>query len=138
MALPAPRFTMRATLFAMPTHSACVVAGASPDEVGSIGRSDQIQLRANRVGTLVTGRAGDLVIDYALGLPGPVYDIMWNPATGWFAVTIYRGEQAVRWDNRPGTNPGYPRVDDVLGATTPRTILEALDVPSDAISYAEA
>jgi hypothetical protein len=63
---------------------------------------------------------------------------MWNAETGWFAVTIYRGEQAVRWDNRPGAEAGYPRVDDVLGATTPRTILEALDVPADAIGYASA
>lgn len=95
-------------------------------------------MRANRLGTLVTGRPGDLVIDFALDLGGPVYDVMWNPETGWFAVTVYRGEQAVRWDNRPGTNPGYPRVDDILGATTPSTILEALDVPADAIGYVEA
>lgn len=122
----------------MATRSACVVAGASPDELAAIGSSDRIEVRTNRLGALVTGRPGDLVIDYALGVEGPVYDIMWNAETGWFAVTIYRGEQAVRWDNRPGTNPGYPRVDDVLGATTPRTILEALDVPSDVIGYAEA
>lgn len=122
----------------MSTRSACVVVGASPSEVAALGRSDEIALRANRLGTLVTGRPGDLVIDYALGHEGPVYDIMWNATTGWFAVTIYRGEHVTRWDNRPGTNPGYPRVDDVLGATTPRTILQALDVPCEAIGYAEA
>lgn len=122
----------------MATRSACVVVGASPDELLAIGSSDEITLRANRLGTLVTGRPGDLVIDYALGVTGPVYDIMWNADTGWFAVTIYRGEQPVRWDNRPGTDPGYPRVDDVLGATTPRKILEVLDVPSEVIGYAEA
>lgn len=122
----------------MPTNSACVIAGASPDQVAAVGKSDAVQLRANRLGTLVTGRPGDLVIDYAHELPGPIYDVMWNPQTGWFAVTIYRGQDVVRWDNRPGTNPGYPRVDDVLGAQTPRTILAALDVPGDAIGYAEA
>ena len=122
----------------MPTRSACVVVGATPAELAAIGTGDQIAARANRLGTLVTGRPGDLVIDFALGVTGPVYDVMWNAETGWFAVTIYRGEQAVRWDNRPGTNPGYPRVDDVLGATTPRTILEALDVPPEVIGYAEA
>lgn len=122
----------------MATRSACVIAGAKPDEVAARGTSDRISLRENRLGTLVTGRPGDLVIDYALDLPGPVYDVMWNPETGWFSVTIYRGEQATRWDNRPGTNPGYPRADDVLGASTPRTILAALDVPADAIGYAEA
>ncbi len=122
----------------MSTRSACVIAGASPAEVAAQGQSDAIALHTNRLGTLVTGRPGDLVIDYALALPGPVYDVMWNAATGWFAVTIYRGERATRWDNRPGTNPGYPRTEHVLGASTPRTILEALDVPFDAIGYVEA
>ena len=122
----------------MPTRSACVIAGAKPAVVAARGTTDKVTLRENRLGTLVTGRPGDLVIDYALDLPGPVYDVMWNPETGWFAVTIYRGEKATRWDNRPGTDPGYPRTGDVLGASTPRTILEALDVPADAIGYAEA
>jgi hypothetical protein len=54
-------------------------------------------------------------------------------------VTIYRGEnQPVRWDNRPGEDAGYPRVPDVLGATTPSAILEALDVPADDVGYALA
>lgn len=122
----------------MTTRSACVIAGATPDQVAAVGVTDAVQLRANTLGTLVTGRPGDLVIDYALALPGPVYDVMWNARTRWFAVTIFRGENAVRWDNRPGEDAGYPRATDVLGATTPRTILEALDMPADAIGYAEA
>lgn len=119
----------------MSTRSACVVTGATPD---SIPAKDSIEVRANKLGTLITGRAGDLVVDLAFELEGPVYDVMWNTETGWFAVTIYRHGNAVRWDNRPGTDAGYPRVDDVLGATTPRTILAALDIPADAIGYAEA
>ena len=115
-----------------------MIAGASPEQAAAVGTKESIAMRPNRLGTLVTGRPGDLVIDYAFELAGPVYDVMWNSDTGWFAVTIYRGDKAVRWDNRPGTNPGYPRVDDVLGATTPREILAALDVPSDVIGYAEA
>jgi hypothetical protein len=64
---------------------------------------------------------------------------MYNAGTGWFAVTVYRGlAQTTRWDNRPGTNPGYPRVDDILGATTPLSILDALDIPPGVIGYAEA
>jgi hypothetical protein len=118
----------------MPTRSVCVIAGATPEQVAAVGTSDAIAMRANRIGTLVTGRPGDLVIDYAHELRGPVYDVMWNAETGWFAVTIYQGEQAVRWDNRTG-DAGYPRVPDVLGATTPRTILDALDVPPEAIGY---
>ncbi|HEY5950171.1 MAG TPA: hypothetical protein VIV40_31965 [Kofleriaceae bacterium] len=122
----------------MATRTACVIAGATPDAVAAQGVTEAIALRPNRLGTLVTGRPGDLVIDYALGFSGPVYDVMWNPETTWFAVTVYRGERVTRWDNRPGTNPGFPRVDDVLGASTPRTILAALDVPADVIGYAEA
>ena len=122
----------------MATRSACVVAGARPDEVAAVGKTDHVAMRPNRLGTLVTGRPGDLVIDYGFELSGPVYDVMWNAETGWFAVTIYRGEQVTRWDNRPGTNPGYPRVDDVLGASTPRTILQALDIPPETIGYVEA
>lgn len=122
----------------MSTRSACVIAGATPEEINAFASKPSIEVRTNKLGTLITGRPGDLVIDLAAHFTGPVYDVMWNAKTTWFAVTIYRGEQAVRWDNRPGDDAGYPRVDDVLGATTPRTILEALDVPADVIGYAEA
>jgi hypothetical protein len=121
------------------TRTACVVSGAEPDDVAKIGTSPAIVLRPNKLGTLVTGRPGDLVIDYAAELAGPVYDIMYSAKTGWFVVTVYRGlEHTVRWDNRPGTHPGYPRTDDILGATTPIGILAALDVPASALGYAEA
>jgi hypothetical protein len=124
---------------AFTTRTACVIQGAAPDRVAQIGTSDRIALRPNKRGTLVTGRPGDLVIDYAAELQGPVYDIMYSARTGWFAVTVYRGlEHTTRWDNRPGTNPGYPRTDDILGATTPIEILDVLDVPASAIGYAEA
>ncbi|MEO8706878.1 MAG: hypothetical protein ABI867_43025 [Kofleriaceae bacterium] len=119
------------------TRTACVITGSDPDEVARIGTSAKVTLRANRLGTLVTGRPGDLVIDYASELAGPVYDIMYSARTGWFSVTVYRGVVgAVRWDNRPGTNPGYPRADDILGASSPSAILDALDVPPAAIGYA--
>lgn len=121
----------------MSTRSACVITGATVGQVTDVGTSDNIQLRASKLGTLVTGRPGDLVVEYALAFEGPVYDVMWNPNTGWFAVTIYRGQDATRWDNRTG-DAGYPRVPDVLGASTPRTILDALDIPPDVIGYAEA
>jgi hypothetical protein len=120
-------------------RTACVVVGAAPDAVAAIGTNDRTTLRANKLGTLVTGRPGDLVIDYAAELDGPVYDVMYSPRTGWFSVTVFRGLQPpTRWDNRPGTNPGYPRVDDILGATTPLAILEALDVPASALDYRSA
>jgi hypothetical protein len=121
------------------TRTACVVFGATPEEVAAVGCHDRMTSRANRHGTLITGRPGDLVIDYAAELPGPVYDVMYNPDTGWFSVTVYRGlSQPVRWDNRPGTDPGYPRADDILGARTPIAILDALDVPAAAIGYTQA
>jgi hypothetical protein len=41
----------------------------------------------------------------------------------------------VRWDNRPGTDPGYTRIGDVLGATSPTMILAALDIPAAALGY---
>jgi hypothetical protein len=123
----------------MSTRTACVVAGATPDEVAAIGAGDDVQMRVNRHGTLVTGRPGSRVIDYAAELTGPVYDVMYNPDTGWFVVTVYRQlNPPMRWDNRPGTNPGYSRVDDILGATTPSSILEALDIPATAIGYVVA
>ncbi|HEU4731534.1 MAG TPA: hypothetical protein VFT22_26750 [Kofleriaceae bacterium] len=120
-------------------RTACVVVGAAPDQVAAVGTNDRTTLRANKLGTLVTGRPGELVIDYAAELPGPVYDLMYSPMTGWFSVTVFRGlEPPVRWDNRPGTNAGYPRIDDVLGATTPTAILDALDVPATALGYHDA
>jgi hypothetical protein len=116
------------------TRSAVVVVGIAPDVIP---KRDNIDVRANKLGVLITGKPGDLVVDLAYELEGPVYDVMWNAQTSWFAVTIYRGGggDAVRWDNKPGTDCGYPRVEDVLGATTPQAILTALDIPADAIGY---
>jgi hypothetical protein len=123
----------------VPTRSACVIADATPDDVRAVAASDRITIRANKLGTLVTGQPDGLVIDWAAELEGPVYDIMYNAGTNWFAVTIYRGEaQPVRWDNRPGEDAGYPRVPDILGATSPAAILAALDVPADDLGYAPA
>src|SRR5688572_27593441 len=67
-----------ATSDAPAAKTACVVVGAAPEEVAAVGRNDRTTLRANRLGTLVTGRPGDLVIDYAAELPGPVYDVMYS------------------------------------------------------------
>ena len=118
---------------------ACVVVGAAPDQVAAIGTNERTTLRPNKLGTLVTGRPGDLVIDYAAELTGPVYDVMYSARTGWFSVTVFRGLQPPeRWDNRPGTNPGYRRIGDVLGATSPTMILDALDIPPTAIGYCGA
>ena len=124
---------------ALATQTACVVCGAPPEDVALLGTHDRISIRGNSLGTLVTGRPGDLVIDYATSFDGPIYDVMYSPRTGWFSVTVFRGIQPpVRWDNRPGTNPGYPRVDDILGATTPSAILRALDIPPNTVGYSEA
>lgn len=123
----------------MDTRTACVITGATPSEIAAIGESPAIGIRENRLGTLVTGTPGDLVIDYAAQLDGPVYDVMYNHRTGWFVVTIYKGLAApLRWDNRPGTNNGYARTDDVLGATSPLEILRALDIDASLIGYAPA
>lgn len=119
------------------TKTACVIFGAAPAAVADIGTSAAISVRANRIGTLVTGRPGDLVIDYAARLDGPVYDVMYNARTGWFAVTVYRGlDGPTRWDNRPDADAGYPRVPDILGATTPTAILAALDIDPGVLGYA--
>jgi hypothetical protein len=119
-------------------RSACVVVGATPAQVAAVADSDRVAIAANRLGSLVTGRLGSLPVDYAEAFAGPVYDILYNPTSGWFAVTVYRGVDSspVRFDNRPGQDPGYPRIPDVLGATTPLDILAALDVPAAAISFA--
>jgi hypothetical protein len=121
------------------TRTACVIVGARPDEVATVGESSSIAVRENRLGTLVTGKPGDLVIDYAARFDGPVYDVMYNARTGWFVVTRYTGDLAPeRWDNRPGTNNGYARIDDVLGAESPLEILRVLDIDPQLIGYAPA
>jgi hypothetical protein len=120
-------------------RSACVVAGAAPDQLAAVAPTDRVVLCANRLGTLVTGRPGGLALDYAAALAGPVYDVMYHARTGWFSVTVFCGLAApVRWDNRPDADPGYPRIADVLGATTPRAILAALDIPPSALDYHDA
>jgi hypothetical protein len=141
MTLAAPRlrghgWTMASSEDLPAARTACVVVGAMPEQVAAVGTNARTALRANRLGTLVTGRPGDLVIDYAAELTGPVYDVMYSAQTGWFSVTVFRGlDPPVRWDNRPGTDPGYPRIGDVLGATTPTMILDALDIPPTALGY---
>jgi hypothetical protein len=121
------------------TRTVCVITGATPSQVAAIAESPSIGIRENRLGTIVTGKPGDLVIDYAAQLAGPVYDVMYNPRTGWFVVTIYKGLAApLRWDNRPGTNNGYERTEDVLGATSPLEILRVLDVDASLVGYAPA
>jgi hypothetical protein len=117
-------------------RSACVIMGASPEQVAAVADGDRITMRRNARGTLVTGRLGSLPIDWAAGIDALIYDVLYSRETGWFAVTIFHGDaQPVRWDNRPGQDAGYPRVDDILGATTPETILAALDIPPDAIGW---
>jgi hypothetical protein len=92
------------------TRSACVISGATPEEVARIGSSDAIAMRPNKLGTLVTGRPGELVIDYAAELERLVDDIMYSAKTGWFSVTVYRGlQRTVRWDNRPAPIRGFAR-----------------------------
>jgi len=121
------------------TRTACVIVGATPSDVASVGESSSVTIRDNRLGTLVAGKPGDLVIDYAAHFAGPVYDVMYNARTGWFVVTIYKGlATPLRWDNRPGTNNGYERTDDVLGASSPLEILRALDVDASLVGYAPA
>jgi hypothetical protein len=122
-----------------PTRTACVLYGASPEQVRALVENEELEIRANAVGTLVTGPVGALVIDYAGAIDGPVYDVMYSARTGWFSVTVYRGiDPPVRWDNRPGTDAGYPRVDDILGATGASEILAVLDVPAATLGYAPA
>ncbi len=123
-------------------RSACVVVDAAPDAVARIEDRDtgvptHITVRANRLGTLLFGRLGGLPIELADAFDGPVYDILYNPTSGWFAVTIFRGTalSPVRYDNRPDHDAGYPRVADVLGFTSPPEILDALDVPAEVIGY---
>jgi hypothetical protein len=118
-----------------------VIVGATPADVDVMNESSSrsVSVRENRLGTLVTGKPGDLVIDYAAHFDGPVYDVMYNPRTNWFVVTIYRGlEPPERWDNRPGTSNGYTRVDSVLGAESPLEILRALDIDASTVGYAPA
>ena len=62
----------------MSTRSACVVSGAPPEQVAAKATKPTVELRANKLGTLITGKIGDLAIDLAFELAGPVYDVMWN------------------------------------------------------------
>jgi hypothetical protein len=115
-------------------RSACVVIGATPNEVAAFHVSARISIRANRLGTLVLGRLGSLPVDYADRFAGPVYDVLFNPTTGWFSVTVFDGA-APPQRFEPGaagaTVGGYRRAPDILGATTPEAILAALDVPRE-------
>lgn len=114
-------------------RSACVVVGVTPDEVTRVHVSAEMTIRANRLGTLVMGRLGSLPLDYAEQFDGPVYDLMYNPTTGWFSVTIFEGVEPPRRFEPGATDDvvgGYARAPDILGATTREAVLAALDVPA--------
>jgi hypothetical protein len=115
-------------------RSACVIVGATPDAVAAIHVADHFAIRANKLGTLVVGRLGGLPLDYSEAFDGPVYDVLYNPETGWFAVTIFEGMEPPRRFDPTATGEmagGYARVADILGAREPRAVLDALDVPTD-------
>jgi hypothetical protein len=118
-------------------RSACVVVGARPDEVAGFHVTPEIDIRANRLGTLVTGRLASLPLDLAERFDGPVYDVLVNPSTGWFCVTIFEGAEPPR-RFEPGatgdTVGGYARAADILGATTREQVLDALDIPRDLLA----
>ncbi|HTJ47136.1 MAG TPA: hypothetical protein VL463_33775 [Kofleriaceae bacterium] len=120
-------------------RSACVVVGAGTEEVEQLGKAEpnvDFHVRPNKHGVLIYGRLRGLPIELADAFDGPVYDILYNPTSGWFSVTVFKGirESPVRYDNREG-ECGYPRVHEILGATSPRDILDVLDVPADVIGY---
>ena len=119
------------------TKTVVVIPGATVEAVGAIGGRHHVELHANQHGVVVSGRPGDRVIDYADALGGPVYDVMYNARTGWFAVTVYaRDTKPTRWDNRPDEDAGYDRIPHILDATTPPQILAALDVDPTLLGYA--
>jgi hypothetical protein len=113
-------------------RSACVIVGAAPDAVAEVHVSPELSIRANRLGTLVQGRLGSLPVDYAEMFDGPVYDVLFNPTTGWFSVTIFEGEAPPRRFDPSAvgdTAGGYVRVRDILGAREPLDVVRALDIP---------
>jgi hypothetical protein len=118
-------------------RSACVIVGSTPEQVAAIHVGDHLSIRANRLGTLVMGRLGSLPVDYADQLDGPVYDVLYNPTTGWFSVTIFEGMEPPRRFEPGATGDvvgGYARAPDILGATDAPAVLAALDVPLDLLA----
>ena len=120
--------------------AACVIAGATPEQVRAVGASDRIAVRANKLGTLVTGRPDGLVIDYAAELRARSTTSCTTRGTGWFAVTIYtRREPAGAVGQSPRTRTQAIRASTTSSARRRRaTILDALDVPADDVGYALA
>jgi hypothetical protein len=118
-------------------RSACVIVGATPEQVAAIHVAPDLTIRANRLGTVVLGRLGSLPLDLAEQLDGRVYDVMYNPETRWFSVTIYDGMEPPRRFDESATGDtagGFARVHDILGAAAPHAILAALDVPADLLA----
>src|SRR5262249_61460291 len=57
-------------------RTACVVVGAAPEQVAAVGTNTRTTLRTNKLGTLVPGRARDLVIRYPAHPPRPGHGAM--------------------------------------------------------------
>jgi hypothetical protein len=118
-------------------RSACVIAGVAPEAIAALHVSAELAIRGNRLGTLVTGRLAAWPLEYAERLGATVYDVLANPRTGWFCVTIYEGHLPPRRFEpgaRGDTVGGYARAPDILGATTRDAVLAALDVPAEVLT----
>jgi hypothetical protein len=93
-------------------RTACVVVGAAPEQVAAVGTNERTTLRANKLGTLVAGRPGENVIDYAAELTRPVYGVMQPHDRLVQRDQFPRPPAASSLGQPPGTNPG------IRGSTT--------------------
>lgn len=120
--------------------SVAVVEGASVPEIRQVltdhGVADWIRLTANRRGVLVTAESGPLgtqAWDIAEALPAAkVYYVQRHPTTGAFSVLVLHGSEEAGWFRTPPLDDDTPGLTQILGASTPEAILDALDIPPEA------
>jgi hypothetical protein len=103
----------------------------------SLGDTSWIQLTPSRRGVLVSSDSGPLgtqAWDIAEALPAArVYYVQREVAVEAFSVVVLRGAEEVGWLRIPPLDDDTPRLTDILGASTPAAILDALDIPPDAL-----
>jgi hypothetical protein len=134
LGLELPRPAVRAA-----PPSVAVVAGASAAEVrqvlADLGDPEWIRATANRLGVLVSaddGPLGTQAWDIAEALPAAeVYYVQRDPDAGVFSVLVLRGGRELGSFLAPPLDDDTPRLTEILGATTPAAILEALDIRKD-------
>jgi hypothetical protein len=118
-----------------PVHEISIIENSTPDELRPLSKGFDVTFHPVSRGTLVAGpRSSSVAISASDELKRTVYILSFFPTKGQFVCTVFENgyEKEGEYVSPPG-HTQYPKLDSVLGETTPRGILRALEVPPELV-----